>query len=437
MFPALKPATSRATRAAGSVLATVVAVLGVLGILAWGLMDLSLRASRTGAWSRDHLALRLLAESAVEEVFLKLSREANAPGTESFRALRAVARASDGQLELPAVDADLLRADLGAQKATLGAEPSLECAAEVRSLMPVSADPLERTGLLRVEATLRLGRRPLASVERFREDRAFRIARTSPGRPLDQVGFLVEFPKSGGLKNFPKGVAAYAVARDRPRTLLELLTTAPPDGLQASSPAYRAQLLGAFEALRPEALAARAHFVTHSAAELNAFLASRLGAGLPVNGIVHNLSPDPVQLAFPKFRGRCLLSLQGPVVVGDIRLDEPSKDQLTIVGAGRFVVNAGTVQAALVKAIGGKEGILFARRCQVTGALLSAVFPGSLGLSEQELGACRFEHDPRFDSGTSPGDRPAERLLAHYFAAFSPHPVSVEHGRDREGWSKW
>jgi hypothetical protein len=168
--------------------------------------------------------------------------------------------------------------------------------------------------------------------------------------------------------------------------------------------------------------------VTRTAAELGQFISSRLGAGRPLRGVLHNLSTEPLRLAFPAFRGRCLISSAGTVHVGDVGLADPTRDRLTVAAGQRLVVEGRTVRAALVQLGNPEEGVVFAERALVTGGVLGSRFPTGIKLGEDGLGACRV--------GRTPGGA-AERDGLDYVVALAPYPASVEHAREGEAWSTW
>ena len=68
-----------------SVLAIVMLACVIVGLLAFVVMNRSIQSGRVAAWSRDHLSLRLLAESAVEELDWRLQAKLNDPSSDLFR----------------------------------------------------------------------------------------------------------------------------------------------------------------------------------------------------------------------------------------------------------------------------------------------------------------------------------------------------------------
>ncbi len=425
-------------RPAGSVLLTVLAAVVVAAILGYALMRLAVRSTRTGAWSRDHVVLRLLAESAVEESFVRLEQGANRPGQPAFRALRMLrAGGPDRPLTVPGMAPDLLAEDVKARQALFGGPVTLETSAKARKLIALSEDPMERAGLIRVECTARLRRGTAQATERFRADRAFRIVRITPGPPLNSASLLVALPGKGGLANLPANRPAFAAGTGPPRTLLDFLTRPAPEGLRPAARTQMKALTRAMAALTPEALGARAQYVTRSGAELARFVADRLGTGRPLNGTIHNLSFETLRLAFPSFRGKCLISTMGSLVVGDIALEDRTRDILTLVAGQRLSVDGRSVQANLVQLSDLREGILFQQPAKVFGALYTTLWPAGLGLDSGALGACQVEFNPALASVRGRSGPAGEREAAAYIVAFAPYPASIEHARESEGWSAW
>jgi hypothetical protein len=405
------------------------------GVIGMSLMERSRRSLKTGAWSRDHLGLRLLAESAADELHLRTLKAVNAPSDPVFTSIRAI---PTGDPWAPAPLAAGAPSAAAACKAVLerelGGPITLTHSVQVRRLSKVSPDPIERCGIIRYETAARLDSGRRVTIERVRTERSFRIARVTPPRPLDQVGLFVGSTGGAMFRGLREGTPVFAGARSGPRSLLEMITS---EDIVPVPDATRGELARAINQLSPGALSLRAHYVTSSAAELGRLFSARLRRNQPVNGVIHNLSQEEIELQFPSFAGKCLISTSGPVRVGDIRLADPARDSLTIVSRQRIVVVGRTVEAVLVNFADRKEGVVFANRTSIKGAVLTSRFPAGLSLSGADYELCRIEHAATLDSGDAPDAAPDDRLLSHYIAAFSPHPVSLEHRRDREEWSAW
>src|SRR5262245_21019132 len=127
-------------RSRGSVLAAVLVLASVAAIVGLGLFRHARRSARTAAWAADHVGLRLLADSALEELFARLSEAANTEGTPAYASLRARTSAP------LALDAPLARAQAGR-----GVMLAIE--AELVERAPLSPDPVEQRGVLCLTVT--------------------------------------------------------------------------------------------------------------------------------------------------------------------------------------------------------------------------------------------------------------------------------------------
>ena len=415
----------------GTALVMAIGGLLVTSLLGVALIDRSINAGRAGKWSRDHLELRHLAESGVEELFARASEESATPGAPLFEALRRIPPGGAFKpltfpMRTPALEAEVAR-DPRASGVRITAT------ATVLRISPISPDPLERVGILRLEVELRSGMGPIAVTERVRADRSFKVARVTPPRPLDQVGLFVAISDAASLPGARPGGPVYATIGGTPRTLQEIYTLAPAEGLHGLPAQYDPVIGAALGSLGPVALTQRAHYVVRTPAELLAFLASRQGK--PVDGLIHCSSTDPLRLDLPEFRGKCMLSSAGPIELGTVRMKDPARDLLTIVSAQRIVVKGPEVQAALVSIASGTPSVLFATTSVVRGAVISARFPGRSGLPASQFANCQIAYDRALHSGLATEAAADDKLLSRYVCCFSPHPVQLVHARDGEGWT--
>jgi len=116
----------------GSVLPVVVIVCTIVGLLGFFVMNRSLQSSRVAGWSRDHLAVKLLAESAAEEIFWHIQTRVNDPTADTFQLFRKL-EASKGSMPLsvPGVDPVVLTKDLTAQAKLFGGVPTIKWTAKI------------------------------------------------------------------------------------------------------------------------------------------------------------------------------------------------------------------------------------------------------------------------------------------------------------------
>src|SRR5947208_2468621 len=77
--------------ARGSVLACALLFLALLALTGAALIDRAVHGSETAAWSRDHLILRTLAESAADELSCTFQIAANSPEHPQYQSLRKIA----------------------------------------------------------------------------------------------------------------------------------------------------------------------------------------------------------------------------------------------------------------------------------------------------------------------------------------------------------
>jgi len=435
----------------GTILVVVLVACALIAIAGFAFIGRSNASLRTGAWNRDHLILRLLAESAAEELFVRAQEGANDATDRTYAALRAGAAKKDAPpVLLPWLKPDTLVAD--AKALSTGAKievlpPAAGAFVQVLNVVRMSPDPSERMGILRVDVALTMGGR-LNVVERVRVEHAFKIARTGPPRlpplpgPTGTAALVIGTSERATLPNFVPadqvaGPPVYApCAKDgctradgAYRSLSTMLSSATPEGL-ARVPAAAAPPIAVSTGLyAPATMSQRAHYVTTSADQLYRFLIARRKQSLPVHGVIHNQGKDPLAIAFSTpFAGNCVISSAGRIDVGDVKLADPRVDSLTLVSPSRVLVQGRSVEASLVCSGPGSEGVVFRQRAQVLGPVISAVFPKGAGLSVGELSQCQIGANPYLDC--LPGAPSGGPGFAPYYAVFSPNPILVEHARE-------
>src|SRR5687767_12889509 len=80
----------------GMALASTLPLLLVTGVLGTVLMNRVMHSARMGSWSRDEMRLQLLADSAVDEMFLTIQETINEPGSPVGSLLRSETNALPG-----------------------------------------------------------------------------------------------------------------------------------------------------------------------------------------------------------------------------------------------------------------------------------------------------------------------------------------------------
>lgn len=409
----------------GSGLALVMVSTLVAGLLGVALVDRSIRSSRTAAWGREHLVARMLAGSVADATYLDLQEMANIPGSSLYEALRQGGVGTAGApsvpvaMTLPAIITPVVEE----QAKVLGATITPSLAVSLRGLSTPHFDPEGRIGVVVVDVVIEVTGRPLAVTERLTVERAVRVSKVTAPFPLDQVGLLVMKTSKRDLARF-KGKPALATTSRAPRTLLELMTTEGADGLQILPVEARKQVGNALRRVEAAALRTKAHFVVKSGQELDALIRPLLAQGKAVHGVVHVDSRGPedvTRLELPVFRGRCLISVTGPVVVGDIRLEDPARDSLTIVSQDRVLVIGREVHASIVALSKEKGGLAFQQRAVIRGSLICQTFPAAVGLSSDEFGGCQFG-----------GSAVAAVAASSHVAILAPHPLAIRTNQEGE-----
>jgi Tfp pilus assembly protein PilX len=418
-----------------NVLVIVLAVTFIIAILAAGLMQWGMRANQTGATSRDHLICRLLADSAVDEMFLNVQQVANDPSEPFFLALRSLKEGTTAQI--PGLTPITVNKELRDQEKALKTTFTLVPTATIRKVVSCQTnDPVEVNGIITFQADITMNKRP-PIVERVRMERSFQVSSTGLPYPLDQMNFFVN--GTNLPSNFTPGSLIFAGMRSGPpRTLLQAVTSAPPDGigLMPSVPG-NAAVLAAIGTLTEAGIRKKAQYFVKSSKEFQDLVTSRLSDGQMLSGVVLCSAEEFLGLPLlPKFRGRCLIYFAGPVEVGEVTMEDNTKDSLVIVSPKRIVVKGRKVEAALVSVADPAAGITFVQRSVVWGPLLSSQFPRRRDISQDQLKECQFGITPALD----PLQNTTEvQKKSKYIVTFSAHPISLQHRRDgkKEDWSNW
>lgn len=390
---------------------TLVAVLA-LGTLAAAsgmvLMDRSMRSLGNAAGSRQHLVLRSLAEAALEELDVRVQQQANTDGSPIAVALRTRTTGP-----LPAVAMDALPALAADVERELGGHLDVTTRAVLEAVRDSGNG--ERTGAITLEAriALRGGHGP-AACERVRELRTFKVSRIAPPASLSRMALLVAHTSTTDLSRLG-GRPAIAGNDGSAHSLRELLT----GGFRAAAAGGPAEQ--ALAQLSVSAMERRAQIVVGSPAELAQLFQSRLANGGSLSGVIRVVSPQPVRFACTAFRGRCLVSCAGPVVVGDVRVEDATRDRLTIASDAQVLVTGHDVQADVIAL----EDLVMGTVATVHGSVVSGRFPHASGLTGRDLGRCRF--------GAS---RPASGG-ADDVTMLSVGPLRIEHARGEGEWPAW
>jgi hypothetical protein len=264
----------------------------------------------------------------------------------------------------------LIRTRLLARELNLLDDLAVEVEIYDRQSLDLVYEPLtEWTGLMEVRASVGIstgsGRANLSEV------REIRSSIVAPPRPLDRYCFFDwARPRPGQIRR------AFDLSREQWSEKAPLRVTPGPDGT----------IQPAFDALQ------------------------RL---LPVlNGVVsiQNAPGDPLLLRGLTFRGRGVLVIEGPVEISDVRLDDASRDRLTIVAFGNATLS-GVVEAAIV--LTHSQGDPMPRR--VLGGNLEVL--GSLSVTSGDYSTPGFVLDCRVQP-TSAGSNPVNPKAV--FVSVSP-----------------
>ena len=410
----------------GSVIAIVLICLTVALGIALIMMDRSVRGRGVGAWGRDRLALRLLAESVTEELFLNANRVANNPDAPAYAQMRNLPRPLRKPVTIDGLKISWTQKEAQRLATMLGGSIDVKWTARVTRRARVFdryPDARECSGVIELEADVtlrRLGRPTLD--ESVIAERSFRVSRVTPPLALSHAALMVRRPTRDDLSTIV-GRVAYATAAHGARALVDLMTHVDPDSFRAASKRHREWIRRSVRSMSPALMERRAQYVVSSPSDLSLLIAAagRSGRG-SLSGVVHMQGKTHVHLELPDFKGRLLLSFRGPVEVGDIHLDNPARDSLTIVTPDRITIVGARVEANLVNTARDSDGIVFMREASIKGCVCTNRFPRSVGISAQELGNCKFEAAaPLRESGC-------------YVVALAPYPSGMRHLRDGREW---
>jgi uncharacterized membrane protein YgcG len=508
----------------GSVVAIVLTVVTIVGIIALALMQHSIRSSRTAAWTRDHLQLRLLAESAADELFWRVQSGINNPDDKLFKLFRELPRPEmpadlrdpkerrerfrlgggrrgnrrsegyerqkgdkDNSIVIGNLKPLLMLEDLKQLEKKMGTPLKLDSTVTLERIGPTSLDPLESRGLVRFDVTVKAGRHMLATGERVRIARAFRISRATLPSLFGQTSLFVRNPPRSILSKIPKGTAAFSLARQGVRTLADLVDQSNPDCLQPVPDSVRKDMMRSAVSLFPRSLFNRAQYVTRTIRKMNNYIEMRRHRDLPINGVHVLASPKILRIDYDNWKGKTILATMAPVVVtGNITMADPKKDSLTIISGGPIFVRGDRIEASLVSigpgrrrgkrggrgrgagragrpngpaeglfsppgggfgggGSGGKggrrkgfsfKGVFFTKQSEVLGSVISQNFPRGRKMPKEELSQVKLSSLEDRQVGTTLTPVPEKEQSVHYVGAFSPQPVHIEHLTDSEKESR-
>lgn len=456
----------RTTDRKGSVLATVAVMLLIIGVLAMFLMDRTLSSSQRATWSRDHVAVRMLAESCAEDLFARISKDGNDPSTETFRFLRTILP-DEGDpvlpVQMPVVPADHFGAELVAFQKSMGhAQITCEPSTWVTEAEDVSDDGIECRGTVRIVVQMKFSRARATFTEQVRIDREFRVARHTLHHPLQEDALLLkrkprkpaaagaageggEGGEGGAGGEGGQGGGEVGAAQAGPRAhsyhsahvpgsrkMTEVIGGEDGSGMYPSPDRWVEEIAFGLSMLHPRNARPRAQFVGRHPRQLMRFIDERLEKGKPVTGLYFSGGRRPLMLTFPRFSGRAVIVARGPVVVGDIRMADPSQDSLTIVSGRRIRVVGANVEANLVSFGGRRKRVQFAVRTKITGTVISTRQPKSRGLAKEEYEACEISGVPgenyegNLDVAPPEGSMDMEEL-EKYTVVFAPETARVSH----------
>jgi hypothetical protein len=478
-----------AKRRTGSVLAITILMVLIIGLLGMALMDRTLNSSARAAWSRDHLSLRLLAESAAEELFTQVAKGANDSSAPVFQKLRTL-DVGDAAIPLDGLKLQEVRKDLPNQERAMGATIDLVHEVAFEKVKQVSRDGTECRGVLRITVAATAGRRFFRMTEKVSIERSFRVARSTLPHPLQLDALLVKrLPKKkqegqngqdgqsgpggpsgaggpdgqdgpGGGNRGPDGADGAQGGRQpgakqgengekqgekkphsyhKPhvqgaRTIAKIVGEEG-KSLDPSPEGWVKEINRAIRSLDPRMARRRAHYTTRMPRQLRFFMQGLLRKNKPVHGVFVSNSRRPLMLKFPRFSGQAVIIARGPVIVGDITVANPKKDRLTIVSGSRVTVVGAKVDAHLVSFRGRRSGVRFARKTRVNGSVISQRVPKGRKLSQEDFDASEISgvEGENYDGNRRarpPGGKASGEELKEYTALFSPHATRVNHALD-------
>lgn len=398
----------------GSVLVVVMIACVVIGLLGMAMMGRSLHGTRTAAWGRDHVSLRLYADSAVEEIIYLLNQRMNDPSTGTFQAVRALTGPGS---RLP--DRDLELVEVPGLIATDPSKPNVTFATALTVDAWVPAEPRGAgRGRLAIEVT---AKNTAGAVEKVRHVRDFRVAPALMPAPMARFSLLIRHPLPMGLfpegdKNQPMSDALAVTARPGgARTMAEIFLGG---DLAAPGGSSLEGMPEAMQGMRPSILLDNAHFVTATPEALVRFVSGRIAAGQSLSGLVATTSTAPLNLELKGFKGRAVIVGMGPVRVGDVSVADPSKDALTIVAGGELTVMGTNINANLISIGGANRSVVYNAQATVTGSVFAQDLKpgGDMGLFD--LGFISFAMPP------------APVAASPLLALMAPYATDVTHSRN-------
>lgn len=392
-FPGRPPGLQARSRP-GVAFVWVLLVLGVVAILVGILAVRSRQHITLAAWYSDRVGIRLLADSAAEELSVALQRHASDRGSSVREALASGAAGT----VIRGVEPQRVLTEVSAWRGSSISRLTLETEVTVLSRERVSYDEREVAGTLRIVARIRSSGPGRSFEELSWLVREFRVGCASFPSQTFPVQVLVAEPDR---ESFPEasGQAICAGEDASPRSVLDLMTKPAPDGFRLMDQESAGAITGYF---RTDVMRRRAFLIFKSGASFHEYHASRVARGLPLDGIYHIESDEPVGISLEGFRGRAQVSSRGPIIAGEIRMARPLEDQLVLASAGRIVVQGRTVQASLVALTG--EGVQLAWPAHIEGRLLSRTFPAAMAMTLQELSDVRISLPGNAPVETGPGD---------------------------------
>ena len=195
----------------GSVLATVVVLMVIIGVLGLALMNRTLGSHTRAEWGKDHLVLRLLAESAADDLYAQVSHDVNERNSPIFVKFRTIFPDDGSDPQLPIMLDNIYKPDQARSSPSPGVmalgQPELTYHIMIHKADEVSDDGTEARGVLRITVDAVAGGRFLGISEHVSVDHGFRIARETLHPPLDEDALIVKrlwHGKKGGDKGGDK-----------------------------------------------------------------------------------------------------------------------------------------------------------------------------------------------------------------------------------------
>jgi hypothetical protein len=108
-----------------------------------------------------------------------------------------------------------------------------------------------------------------------------------------------------------------------------------------------------------------------------------------------------------------VVAVAGPIDVGDVELEDPSLDSLTLVSFAGALVTGRRVMAHVLVTPPGAGNVVFAQRTEVLGTIVAPRFPRTSGISRDEMAGCRIG--------------PSVASLDPYIVGFDTRPALIDH----------